>query len=89
MRTFIVSDTSLLLSFVCANKQDLLIKFSGSDPIYIPQAVADEMERKLCEPRFVHGRNRWIRLVRSKHFQVLDDNEGLLCLLYTSDAADE
>lgn len=75
---FIVSDTSILLSFVCANKQDLLIKFSGSEPIYLPQAVANEMERKLDEPRFRCGRNRWTRLLRSKHFVVLEDNDELL-----------
>lgn len=46
-RAFIVSDTSILLSFVCANKHDLLIKFAGPNRIYLPLVVVDEMERKL------------------------------------------
>jgi len=81
VRTFIVSDTSLLLSFVCANEHDLLIKFSGADPIYIPEAVANEMERKLNEPRFSCGRSRWMRLKSSQHIEIFEDNDGLLSIV--------
>lgn len=80
-KRFIVSDTSILLAFVCANKQDLLIKFSGEDPIYVPSAVMGEMERKLREPRFQCGRQRWLRLVASDHFALLEENAGLLPLV--------
>lgn len=77
-RRFIVSDTSILLSFVCANKQDILIKFSGSDPIHLPQVVVNEMERKLRDPRFKSGRSRWTRLINSRYFVVLEETDGLL-----------
>lgn len=77
-RVFIVSDTSILLSFVCANKHDLLIKFAGPNPIYLPQVVVNEMERKLSQPRFRSARVRWMRLLGSKHFTVLEETADLL-----------
>ena len=80
-RRFIVSDTSILLSFVCANKHDLLIKFAGPNPIYLPQVVVDEMERKLSQPKFRGAHGRWMRLLSSKYFAVLEETAELLPII--------
>ena len=46
-RRFIFADTSVLLNFICAGEQDLLLKFVGNDKLHVPAAVNDEMHRKL------------------------------------------
>ena len=49
-RKFIFADTSVLLNFICAGEQDLLLKFVGDEQLHVPQAVKDEVERKLEIP---------------------------------------
>lgn len=70
---FVVSDTSVILSFVCSKNQDLLINFTNGAPLYIPEAVASEMMRKLAEDRFEVGRTTWLSLIGSKYIEVLED----------------
>lgn len=70
---FVVSDTSVILSFVCSKNQDLLISFTNGAPLYIPEAVASEMRRKLAEDRFRVGQTTWFSLIGSKYIEVLED----------------
>lgn len=77
-RRFIVADTSVLLNFVCAGEQDLLLKFVGDEQLYVPKAVKDEMERKLKNPRFQSGVTTWTSLVAHGHVKVLEDDYGRL-----------
>ncbi|MCZ9290341.1 hypothetical protein [Corynebacterium evansiae] len=70
---FVVSDTSVILSFVCSKNQDLLISFTNGAPLYVPEAVASEMRRKLTEDRFEAGRTTWFSLIGSKYIKVLED----------------
>lgn len=70
---FVVSDTSVILSFVCSKNQHLLISFTNGAPLYIPEAVASEMRRKLAEDRFKVGQTTWFSLIGSKYIEVLED----------------
>ena len=70
---FVISDTSVILSFVCSKNQDLLISFTDGAPLYIPEAVASEMRRKLAENRFRGGQATWFSLIGSKYIEVLED----------------
>lgn len=73
-RRFIFADTSVLLNFVCAGEQDLLLKFVGNDKLHVPAAVNDEMHRKLMDTRFQCGSRTWSSLIAYGHVQVLDDD---------------
>lgn len=73
-RKFIFADTSVLLNFICAGEQDLLLKFVGDEQLHVPQAVKDEVERKLEIPRFQSGSKTWISLVTHGHIKVLADD---------------
>lgn len=73
-RRFIFADTSVLLNFICAGEQDLLLKFVGNDKLHVPAAVNDEMHRKLEKPRFQCGSRTWSSLVAHDHVHVLDDD---------------
>ncbi|MFC5281655.1 hypothetical protein ACFPGO_07210 [Arcanobacterium canis] len=73
---FIVADTSVLLSFVCSNQHDFLVKIakSAQTSISVPRAIEREMDRKLTTPRFKGGRKRWETLKSSPYFCVIDDS---------------
>lgn len=77
-RRFIIADTSVLLNFICAGEQDLLLKFVGDEQLHVPEAVKDEVERKLKTPKFQSGFTTWISLVTHGHVKVLKDNYGRL-----------
>lgn len=73
-RKFIVADTSVLLNFICANQQDLLLKFVDDEQLHVPAAVRDEVERKLRVPQFQCGAQTWASLIAYGHVHVLDDD---------------
>ncbi|MBS5998467.1 MAG: hypothetical protein E6898_10060 [Corynebacterium sp.] len=73
-RKFIFADTSVLLNFICAGEQDLLLKFVGDEQLHVPQAVKYEVERKLKIPRFQRGLKTWNSLVTHGHVKVLADD---------------
>lgn len=73
-RRFIVADTSVLLNFICANQQDLLLKFVDDEQLHVPAAVRDEVERKLRVPQFQCGAQTWASLITHGHVHVLDDD---------------
>lgn len=73
-RKFIVADTSVLLNFICANEQDLLLKFVGDNKLHVPAAVSHEMQRKLEEARFQCGAQTWVSLITHGYVHVLDDD---------------
>lgn len=77
-RKFIFADTSVLLNFICAGEQDLLLKFVGNEQLHVPEAVKDEVERKLKSPKFQSGFTTWISLVTHGHVKVLKDDYGRL-----------
>ena len=77
-RRFIIADTSVLLDFICAGEQDLLLKFVGNEQLQVPEAVKDEVERKLKTPKFQSGSTTWTSLVTHGHVKVLKDNYALL-----------
>lgn len=73
-RKFIFADTSVLLNFICAGEQDLLLKFVGDEQLYVPEAVKNEVKRKLETPRFQSGFKTWTSLVTHGHVKVLEDD---------------
>ncbi|MDK8762763.1 hypothetical protein QP922_02850 [Corynebacterium sp. MSK218] len=73
-RRFIFADTSVLLNFICAGEQDLLLKFAGNDELHVPAAVNNEMHRKLKDTRFQSGSKTWSSLIAHGHVHVLDDD---------------
>lgn len=73
-RQFIVADTSVLLSFICANEKDLLLKFLGEYKLHAPAAVSHEVRRKLDETRVQCGARTWASLITHGHVHVLDDD---------------
>ncbi len=73
-RRFIVADTSVLLSFICANEKDLLLKFVDDERLHVPAEVRDEVERKLKVPQFQCGAQTWASLIAYGHVHVLDDD---------------
>ena len=77
-RRFIFADTSVLLNFICAGEQDLLLKFVGDEQLLVPKAVQDEVERKLETPRFQCGFPTWTSLVAHRHVKVIEDDYALL-----------
>ncbi|MCZ9306402.1 hypothetical protein L8V01_02735 [Corynebacterium sp. c8Ua_181] len=70
-RKFIFADTSVLLNFICADEQDLLLKFVGDEQLYVPEAVKNEVKRKLETPRFQSCYTTWTSLVTHGHVKVL------------------
>ena len=46
----------------------------GDEQLHVPQAVKDEVERKLEIPRFQSGSKTWISLVTHGHVKVLADD---------------
>lgn len=77
-RRFIFADTSVLLNFICAGEQDLLLKFVGDEQLLVPAAVRDEVHRKLKETRFQSGSRTWASLITHGHVHVLDDDKDRL-----------
>ena len=77
-RKFIFADTSVLLNFICAGEQDLLLRFVGDEQLHVPEAVKDEVERKLETPKFRSGSTTWTSLVTHGHVKVLEDDYGRL-----------
>lgn len=77
-RKFIFADTSVLLNFICAGEQDLLLKFVGNEQLHVPEAVKNEVERKLENPKFQSGFTTCISLVTQGHVKVLKDDYALL-----------
>lgn len=73
-RRFIFADTSVLLNFICAGEEDLLLKFVGDEQLHVPAAVRDEVERKLKVPRFQRGSKTWASLSAHGHVTVLEDD---------------
>lgn len=73
-RRFIFADTSVLLNFICAGEHDLLLKFVGDEQLHVPEAVRNEVERKLKTPRFQCGVRTWTSLVAHGHVKVLEDD---------------
>ena len=73
-RRFIVADTSVLLNFICAGEQDLLLKFVDDEQLHVPAVIRDEVERKLKAPRFQCGAQTWASLITHGHVHVLDDD---------------
>ncbi|KKO81468.1 hypothetical protein WU87_00975 [Corynebacterium minutissimum] len=73
-RRLIFADTSVLLNFICAGEQDLLLKFVEDEQLHVPAAVRDEVERKLKAPRFQCGSRTWSSLIAHGHVHVLDDD---------------
>ncbi|PCC83284.1 hypothetical protein COM45_04280 [Corynebacterium accolens] len=73
-RKFIFADTSVLLNFICAGEHDLLLKFVGDEQLHVPEAVRNEVERKLKTPRFQCGVRTWTSLVAHGHVKVLEDD---------------
>jgi len=73
-RKFIVADTSVLLNFICANQQDLLLKFVDDEQLHVPPTVRDEVERKLRVPQFQCGAQTWASLIAYGHVHVLNDD---------------
>lgn len=72
-KRFIFADTSVLLNFICAGEQDLLLKFVGYEHLHVPEAVRNEVERKLKTPRFQCGVRTWTSLDAHGHVKVLKD----------------
>ncbi|QRP98362.1 hypothetical protein I6J72_02030 [Corynebacterium sp. FDAARGOS 1242] len=73
-RRFIFADTSVLLNFICAGEQHLLLKLVGNDKLHVPAAVNNEMHRKLKDTRFQCGSRTWSSLIAHGHVHVLDDD---------------
>ncbi|MFC5369401.1 hypothetical protein [Arcanobacterium bovis] len=76
--SFIIADTSVLLCFICSNNETLLINFDPQRVIYVPQAVADEMERKLTDRQFSCGSLTWNTLISSNRIHILEEPPTLL-----------
>ena len=74
IRKFIVADTSVLLNFICAGEQDLLLKFVEDEKLHVPAAVRDEVKRKLKVPQFQTGSKTWTSLITHGHIKVLEDD---------------
>lgn len=77
---FIIADTSVLLSFICSRNHDYLFHFLGGYSLKVPQAIAEEMERKLKEPRFRHAKILWHDLCNSDSapIELIEDNDSVL-----------
>lgn len=73
----IFADTSVLLNFICSGNQRYLVNFASGNPIYVPTAVSNEVERKLLLRKFQAGRDKWRRLVSTGTIQILSDGPYL------------
>ncbi|OCA94840.1 hypothetical protein [Actinobaculum suis] len=76
----ILSDTSILLSFICSRNEHFLIAIAErlDTSIQIPNAVANEMERKLGNRRFSAGTAKWHTLLQTGYITVLSDENPKL-----------
>ncbi|WHU60691.1 hypothetical protein [Trueperella pyogenes] len=73
----ILSDTSILLSFICSNNEHILIGLAkrAETSIRIPNAVANEMRRKLGQQRFSVGKTKWHTLLQTRRIEIISDDD--------------
>ncbi|VEI13830.1 PIN domain-containing protein [Trueperella bialowiezensis] len=76
----ILSDTSILLSFICSHNEHFLIDLANQagTSIRIPNAVANEMDRKLKQRRFSGGRTKWVTLLQTRRVEIISDDDPAL-----------